>query len=543
MRTALLLLFFAASAHAQQAAPRAVPTFESLGLYWSPPAAPAEGTCPARYRKHGESEWKDALPLWYDARNKECRGSIVHLTPGTQYEVAIASEKPVTARTWSESFPVGKNVEVGNRKSLEIREGGSEKGYVVYTAGSIDSENDEKWNITIAAPYVIVRGLTLKGAKIDAIRLLPGAHDVVIEDNDISDWGRLRIVNSRGWQLGVDMDSGIRAVCKPNEEKTVSRVIIQKNRIHHPRYTANSWSFGHPSGPQAITFSYCGGNHVIRWNEIYSEAGHYFNDAIGGEDNFSATGFPNADSDIYGNRISHAWDDGIESEGGNRNVRIWGNYLDLTGTGVATTVTHVGPVYIFRNVYNRSRMMSERLPDADDRGPFAKSGTTQEWGGGRRYIFHNTLLQPKGQFEFPLGAGAGIAGNSKQPLTNTVSRNNLWNIWKPRWAAIEEAGGSGNDFDYDAYNGVVPRRSEKHGIEDDVSKRGTVDRGVRIPNFNDAFAGRAPDIGAHEEGAPAQKFGLEAAGVSDRVAGVPSRNASTSPVAGRSAPRGLRADD
>jgi len=25
-------------------------------------------------------------------------------------------------------------------------------------------------------------------------------------------------------------------------------------------------------------------------------------------------------------------DDGIEAEGGNRNVRIWANYLDLTAT-------------------------------------------------------------------------------------------------------------------------------------------------------------------------------------------------------------------
>ena len=73
---------------------------------------------------------------------------------------------------------------------------------------------------------------------------------------------------------------------------------------------------------------------MIRHNEIFSTDGsHYFNDGIGGSDNFSTTGFPNADSDIYGNEISHVWDDAIEAEGGNRNVRIWGNYMDRTGTG------------------------------------------------------------------------------------------------------------------------------------------------------------------------------------------------------------------
>jgi hypothetical protein len=509
----VFVLLFALAAPAA-AEIRAVATFESLGLYWKPPSDPGEAGCPARYRQSaGRSaaagEWKEALPLWFDRRNGECRGSIVHLAPGTQYEVEIGGER-IRASTWSESFPVAKTVEVGRRKSLAITEGGSPKGYVLYTRGELDGEDEANFTLTISAPYVIVRGLKLTGAKIDGIRLLPGAHDVIIEDNEITEWGRLRVVNSHGWKLGVDMDSGVRAVCRPNEQKTVSRIVIQRNRIHHPRYTANSWSFGHPSGPQAITFSHCGGNHVIRWNEIYSSEGRYFNDGIGGEDNFSAIGFPNSDTDIYGNRVSHAWDDAIEAEGANRNVRIWGNYLDLTGTGIATTATHAGPVYIFRNVYNRSRLMSERPADADDRGPFAKAGSTPEWGGGRRYVFHNTLLQ-NFDSKFGSGAGAGISGNSKQPLTNTVSRNNIWHIWKPHWPAIREAGGSGNDFDYDAYTGKVPAGSQRNGVSLQPDKTNLVDRGVRLPNFNDAFAGSGPDIGAEEAGTRAMKFGLEAA--------------------------------
>jgi len=292
----------------------------------------------------------------------------------------------------------------------------------------------------------------------------------------------------------------VRADCR-RFTKTVERIVIQRNRIHHPRYGANSWSWGHPAGPQGITLSYCGGNHVIRHNEITSDERHYFNDGIGGEDNFSDAGFPNRDSDIYGNVISHAWDDAIEAEGGNANVRIWGNYLDQTGTGVATTVTHFGPVYIFRNVYNRSLMKSERPPDGDDRGPFAKAGSTPEFGNGRRYVFHNTTLQPKGAGQYPLGAGSGISGNSKQPLTNTVSRNNLFDISKPHWPAINEAGGSGNDFDYDLSNGKF---GEKHGL----SSGSGVDRGVRIPNFNDNYSGSAPDIGAQETGAAPLRFGI-----------------------------------
>jgi hypothetical protein len=32
---------------------------------------------------------------------------------------------------------------------------------------------------------------------------------------------------------------------------------------------------------------------------------------------------------------------------------------------------------------------------------------------------------------------------------------------------------------------------------------------VRLPNFNDDFTGAAPDMGAHETGKPAMKFGRQ----------------------------------
>jgi hypothetical protein len=516
IRPAFVLLGVLVSSVAA-AEPKAVATFESIGLYWTPPADPGPGGCAMKYRRSGEPQWREGFPLWYDARNKECRGSLVQLAPGTRYEIEVGGEK-ISASTWRETFPISKTVRVASGgQQVSIKEGGSPDGYVLYdgSGATLDANGESNFNIAISAPYVIVRGFTLKGAKQDAIRLLDGAHDVVIEDNDISGWGRLRYVNSAGWQIGADMDSGVRADCK-RFTKALERVVVQRNKIHHPRYGANSWSWGHPAGPQGITLSYCGGNHVIRYNEITSDERHYFNDGIGGEDNFSDTGFPNRDSDIYGNVVTHAWDDAIEAEGGDMNVRIWGNYLDQTGTGVATTVTHRGPVYIFRNVYNRSRMKSERPPDGDDRGPFAKAGSTGEWGNGRRYVFHNTLLQPRGPGQYPLGAGGGISGNSKQPLTNTVSRNNLFNIWKPHWPAINEAGGSGNDFDHDLSNG---RMTERHGS----SSGSGVDGGVRLPNFNDGFIGSAPDIGAQESGAPPLRFGVSAAAPRESRAATTSR--------------------
>src|SRR5262249_46444064 len=90
---------------------RAVATFRWLGLYWSPPSDPGAAGCEVRYRKVGDADFKSGLNLWYDARNSECRGSLVMLTPGTGYEVqfALPGQSPIaalTATTWSESFPI-----------------------------------------------------------------------------------------------------------------------------------------------------------------------------------------------------------------------------------------------------------------------------------------------------------------------------------------------------------------------------------------------------------------------------------------------------
>src|SRR5258706_2810664 len=224
--------------------------------------------------------------------------------------------KSVAFTTWSNAMPVASTVKVASGAStVNITQGGSAAGYVVYdgTGSTLDAQNGQQYNISVNASYVIVRGFALKGAQIDAIRISPNVSDVIIEDNDISGWGR-----TRDGTWGADMDSGVRAVCSNQELK---RVTVQRNKIHDPRYSANSWSDGHPAGPQAITFSYCGGNHVFRWNDINGGSKH-FNDGIGGEANFSTTGFRNADSDIYRNSIQNTRGDGLQAQGGHHHMRI-----------------------------------------------------------------------------------------------------------------------------------------------------------------------------------------------------------------------------
>jgi hypothetical protein len=264
------------------------------------------------------------------------------------------------------------------------------------------------------------------------------------------------------------------------------------------------------------------GNHVFRYNTALSDEDHYYNDIFGGCSNFSAVGFPNRDSDIYGNWLGNCWDDAIEAEGANCNVRIWGNYTTHHLVSIATAGTHVGPVYLWRNVSDAARRAPEGLRQDVVDGPFLKAGANRGFGGGRAYLFHNTFLQGNG------GVSTGFSSNGG-PLMNHVSRNNILHVKNEERSSIAEKqdGSWGNDFDYDLYNGRITNVSgthEQHGIRGvpvyaadndpgvyalDTASPG-YDAGLRLPNFNDGYVGAAPDIGAQEAGASPLEFGVDA---------------------------------
>jgi len=124
--------------------PFAISTFHCLGLYWSPPGGAADKEVKVRYRPQGASAWKEALSLRYnpipntDKVLADYRGSIVHLRPGTTYEVQLtlagtSTATHLTATTWRESFPVGQTIRVSDRGgALTITESGTPRGYRVY---------------------------------------------------------------------------------------------------------------------------------------------------------------------------------------------------------------------------------------------------------------------------------------------------------------------------------------------------------------------------------------------------------------------------
>ena len=505
-----------------QASYNAVPTFNCIGLYWNPANGSSSNECTVSYRLSGSATWKKALSLWYD--NGEYRGSIVNLDQGREYEIKLnllSTKDSITfkSKTWSEDFPVSSIVylpETSN-STLTISNSGSNSGYILYThnpnkSATIDVKNDSDFCINIAknVHHVIIRGLTLINAKNSGINLAGSNKDIVIDHNDISNWG-----NGSNGQAAIYTNNY-------NDSEAPERIIIQNNEMHDPRFGSNSWASGHPKGPQGIFFAKSGGNLVIRHNKIHSKSGRYFNDGMGAFQNFSNTGFPNKDSDIYGNYISDCWDDGIESEGGNTNVRIWGNYIDNTFVKIAIGAVNVGPVYIWRNIGARSRKY-ENIANSDSygRGPFIKAGA----GKGRAYIFHNTILQPSapsGQ-KYTLGCDGGII-NSAGSVYEHKSRNNIFTNYNTSHTTFKDGTSSPtNSFDYDLYTGKIDisRAHQLNGISAqpvfsssnkegefalDINSKG-IDAGEIIPNFNDDYKGNGPDVGAFESGSIFMSFG------------------------------------
>lgn len=498
-----------------------VPTFESAGLYLD---AARDGRALVRYRRVG-GDWRRALSMDYDPRDRQYRSSLIGLQPGTGYEAAVMLGGRVYLRafeTWRETdrWPIGKETRATG--ALVITESGTPAGYHRVTGTTVEGGDI---CVRVEADYVIVRGFRCIGqsGSYAPMRVLNGHHDILIEDNEITGWGNGGKVSS--WH-------GNAIMIGPAAETTNARVVVQYNYIHDPGWGPTPDERNGSRGPKGITArNVTGGNYVFRYNTIVGSDKHFFGDAIGGGENSDLAGFPGPDSDIYGNYVSHCVDDCIESEGGGMNVRIWKNWLGHYAVAIAVAIVSRGPSYVFRNVLGPAR----GLGGDTHSGPLKVGGNRvcsdcgDDWHG-RHYVFHNTFVSIPGVDGSSASQGNHWGGTTRAQTT----RNNIFDVdGRPLADDYCGTGDQDADLDYDLWRGTAAnhllcgRIQEANGIEAAPdwsaftsqpapgqpaaytlrSDTPGHDDGVMIPNFSDGYLGEAPDRGAQEAGAPPMCFG------------------------------------
>jgi hypothetical protein len=180
-------------------------------------------------------------------------------------------------------------------------------------------------------------------------------------------------------------------------------------------------------------------------------------------------------------------------------------------------------------------------------GAFVKTGERNEFGGGRKYVIHNTILQP--------GGVSNVFSGAVNP--NCVSRNNIFDV--PGRLATDSEKEPASDYDYDFFSGINKGKTavEDHAIKFGTTPAGTklyqtswnlefyprgtinsikwgkqayefgerkveitdpviwiknplIDSGISMPGVNEGFSGAAPDLGAFETGNPPIQFGRRA---------------------------------
>ncbi len=351
--------------------------------------------CEVSFRPEGTQMWIPALPPAYQPLEKSARGSLLNLKEDTPYQLRLtvddAGKKEVIERnfrTLSSRVTVGRTIELGPGTELPliIRDSGAPDGYVRYTAKPgfvLDGGTAADDVIRLDhAEYVILDGLTIRGGRINGIRLNDAAH-IQILNCDISGFGRTGVrrteLDGKFYEAGrpLNNDAGIRLQYGRN-------ILIERNYIHDPRGTANSWFYSHPAGPNAI---FVGGTEqaIFRYNDFIGSDRHRWNDAVEGRGNGFVNGGVCRDAEIVGNYFAFGNDDGMELDGGQQNCRFLFNKSEGVLCGVSTAPCLVGPSYLVGNLFCKP---------GDELG-FTGTAIKNNYhvvGRGKLYFLHNTMV-------------------------------------------------------------------------------------------------------------------------------------------------------
>jgi len=295
-------------------------------------------------------------------------------------------------------------------------------------------------------------------------------------------------------------------------------VITGTNEVWYPRRTPERhYMAGSHTGVNVY-----GQGHVVCYNRI-----RRFGDTLAIAD-FSG---PSPDDvrrhavniDFYNNDLSCANDDAIEADYGCHNVRVYRNLCYNAHTALSIQPAYGGPIYLIRNVAYGITNISYKWNN-HPAGPVAYHNTTVS--GGTAFgspIWSNGHLRNN----LFLGNGSKISTGTLTPERTTMDYNGYrgsaikWRHGRPerrgyatlaKFTAATGYEKHGMEVDFDIFVNASPVERGKTLSPADLDLRlkpGTnpVDAGVRLPNINDDYTGKAPDLGALELGQPRPHYG------------------------------------
>ena len=304
-----------------------------------------------------------------------------------------------------------------------------------------------------------------------------------------------------------------------------------------------------PGFPELLTSEYAikvyGQGHVVAHNYLAN-----WHDAVDVATYGNPDGAPNViedrlpvSIDFYGNDIFNMGDNCIESDGGAHNIRVFRNRCFNVGSqALSAQPMYGGPVYFYQNlVYNSPASGSIKFV-ATPAGVLVYNNTfiggVNARGPASNVHFRNNLIVSQEEADqvfavgsytsystsdyngFRLNPGKPGAFEWNTPAAGVIADYKSAPVVHRYNSLKEYSDASGNEkhsmlVDYDTFVHVTmpdktdPQRLYKPDGLDFRLRAGSaaIDAGVELPSITDGFTGKAPDIGAFENGRPLPQYG------------------------------------